>query len=427
MIKINSFEVENIKRVKAVRMQPVENGLTVIGGRNEQGKTSVLDAIAWALGGDKFRPTEPYREGSAVPPELHVRLSNGLIVERKGKNGSLKVIDANGNKGGQQLLNEFIDQLALNLPKFMASSNHEKADTLLKIIGVGDQLHELDTQEQQLYNRRTEIGRIADQKKKYAAELVSYPDAPKEPVSATELIQQQQAILAKNGENQKKREQKDKCDAKVASLDQKIAAAKKVLADLQMEMDQAVLDQQVAAKSAEQLRDESTAELEASLANIEAINVKVRSNAAKEAAEIDAEGYGKQYDDLTGEINDIRKQRTDLLNNADLPLPELSVRDGVLTYKGFAWDNMSGSAQLKVATAIVRKLNPQCGFVLVDKLEQMDTDTLAEFGQWAESQGLQIIATRVSTGPECSIIIQDGYVAQPEAKPVAKQWKAGEF
>ena len=89
---------------------------------------------------------------------------------------------------------------------------------------------------------------------------------------------------------------------------------------------------------------------------------------------------------------------------------------------------MSGSDRLKVATAIVRKLNPRCGFVLLDKLEQMDISTLNEFGSWLEQEGLQAIATRVSTGDECGIIISDGYVAgQEEVSEKKKEWKEGEF
>lgn len=65
-IKINALEIENVKRVKAVAFEPTENGLTIIGGRNGQGKTSVLDSIAWALGGGKFEPSEPRREGSIM-------------------------------------------------------------------------------------------------------------------------------------------------------------------------------------------------------------------------------------------------------------------------------------------------------------------------------------------------------------------------
>ena len=77
---------------------------------------------------------------------------------------------------------------------------------------------------------------------------------------------------------------------------------------------------------------------------------------------------------------------------------------------------MSGSDRLKVATAIVRELNPKCGFVLLDKLEQMDRTTLQEFGEWLEAEGLQAIATRVSTGDECSILIEDGYVSGQERR-----------
>ena len=92
---------------------------------------------------------------------------------------------------------------------------------------------------------------------------------------------------------------------------------------------------------------------------------------------------------------------------------------------------MSSSDQLKVSVAIIRKLNPKCGFVLLDKLEQMDLDTLREFGAWLEAEDLQAIATRVSTGDECSIIIEDGYV-KGEDQPVqeaqeAPKRKAGEF
>lgn len=126
MVKINELQIENVKRIKAVQIIPEKTGLTVIGGKNAQGKTSVLDSIAWALGGDRFRPSQPKREGANTSPYLHIVLSNGLVVERKGENSSLKVIDPNGNKGGQQLLNEFVEQLALNLPKFINQSNKKK-------------------------------------------------------------------------------------------------------------------------------------------------------------------------------------------------------------------------------------------------------------------------------------------------------------
>lgn len=440
MVTINKLEIENVKRIKAVKIEPSASGLTVIGGNNNQGKTSVLDSIAWALGGNKYKPSKAEREGSMVPPTLKVTLSNGLIVERKGKNSSLKVIDPNGQKAGQQLLDSFVEELAINLPKFMESTPKDKANTLLQIIGVGDQLAELELKEKEIYNQRHAIGVIADQKEKFAKEQPYYPDAPKELVSISELIQQQQAILAKNGENARKRQNVtviqqnyDFKKAEVEDFKQKLKQAEAQLAQLENDLS-------IAQTDVMDLHDESTAEIEENIARIDETNRRVRANLDKDKAEDDAKQQREQYNQLTNEIEAVRQQKTDLLTNAGLPLEGLSVDDGKLLYQGQEWDNMSGSQQLMVATAIVRKLKPECGFVLIDKLEQMDQITLEQFGNWLEQESLQAIATRVSTGDECAVIIEDGYSIENKAlnkqisevgaqldKVKAQGWQAGKF
>ena len=285
-----------------------------------------------------------------------------------------------------------------------------------------------------MYDKRTFTGQLAAQKKHFAEELISYPDAPEEPVSASDLIRQQQEILARNGENQRKRTQ-------LAQLSDLLERQKKVVADLEFQLTgekQRLVtmqaDVKIAQTAAEDLQDESTAELEASIRDIEEINQKVRANLEKSRAEDEAARYASDYDKLTEAITRKRADRMALLNGADLPLPELSVEDGALTYKGKHWRDMSGSDQLRVAAAIVRRLNPDCGFVLLDKLEQMDMTTLQEFSAWLEAEHLQAIATRVSTGSECQIIIEDGMVKDAEPtlppvteKPQQKSWTKGAF
>lgn len=428
-VKINALELENVKRIKAVKIDPTQNGLTIIGGDNNQGKTSVLDSIAWALGGDRNKPSNAVREGSTIPPLLKVTLSNGIIVERKGKNSSLKVTDPSGKKAGQTLLDSFIEQLALNLPAFMNKSNKEKANVLLNIIGVGDQLAVFNHKENELYQERLTVGRIADQKAKFAKEQLFYEGIPADIISPQELINQQQAILAKNGENQRKREKVTQYEYQVKTLTDEVARLEQMLQQKNEELNKATYDLSMAKTDALDLQDQSTDELEKNLAEIEEVNRKIRANLDKEKAEEEAKGYKAQYDNLSLQIDEVRKQKYDLLNNADLPLNELSIEDNELTYKGKKWDSMSGSDQLRVSTAIVRKLNPDCGFVLLDKLEQMDLKTLTEFNAWLEQEGLQAIATRVSTGDECSVIIEDGYVKEDVQSAVENkpQWKAGEF
>lgn len=439
MVKITSFEAENVKRIKAVQFTPSEDGLTIIGGKNANGKTSVLDSIVYALGGEKYRPKNFNRDGSAVPGKIKIELSNGLIVERSGKNATLKVTDPTGHKAGQKLLNEFIEPLALNLPKFLNASDKEKGETLLQIIGVGEELAELDKQGNLIYGERTLVGRDADKKSKLAEALEYYPDAPEELVSASELIKQQQEILAKNGRNEEFRQKAIDLEKKEALAWEKVTLAQAELEkaqarleELKKEFNEVSEAKEAAFFDASKLEDESTAEIEENIANIEEINRRVRANLTKANALDEAEQLRNEYENLTDDLNEVRNKRKALLDSADLPLEGLSVNEGALVYKGQQWSDMSGAEQLIVATAIVRKLNPECGFVLMDKLEQMDTDTLTEFGSWLEAEGLQVIATRVSTGEECSIIIEDGTVAESQVKEekpkfVQKAWTPGEF
>ncbi len=439
-VKITALEAENVKRIKAVALTPAPTGLTLVGGNNNQGKTSVLDALAWALGGEKFRPNAAQRDGAVAPAHLRVTLSNGVVVERKGKNSSLTVTDPTGRRSGQQLLNAFVEPLALDLPRFMEASDKEKADILLRIIGIGNELHLRDMEIKSIYDKRTFTGQLAQQKKHFADELISYPDAPEQPLSASDLIRRQQDILARNGENQRLRQQaqelarqEQQCLDELKRTRERIAELEKLREELDTKHTKLFNQRKNAEKTVDQLQDESTAELEASIQSIEETNRKVRANLEKARAEDEAAKYASDYDKLTDSLEQKRKERLDLLNGADLPLPELSVEDGALTYKGKRWRDMSGSDQLRVAAAIVRRLNPDCGFVLLDKLEQMDMTTLEEFGRWLEAEGLQAIATRVSTGSECQIIIEDGMVKGADlpvlsaAPTQTRTWTKGAF
>ena len=420
-IKINSFELENVKRIKAVQLEPSEKGLTIIGGDNAQGKTSVLDAIAWALGGNKYKPSKPTREGSSVPAALKIVLSNGIIVERKGKAGALKVTDPSGLKGTQGLLDSFINEFALDLPKFMQMNDKDKSTTLLKVIGVGDQLDELEQKEKAFYQNRTETGRIKDRKKKAYENMPVFEEAPEALLDIKELLTQQQKIQKVNADNERIRQEAKNKAMNASYLKQKLDDIEKEYQKAKEASEKAFMEAEEASAELDSLIDIDTSSIEEQISSIEEINSKVRANFERKKAYKEYEELQSEYDDYTAALNDVKEQKVKLLDNADLPLEGLSVEEGRLTYLGQNWDNMSGSQQLKVATAICKAINPKCGFVLLDKLEQMDMKTLNEFGSWLEKEGLQAIATRVSQGDECSVIIEDGYIKKEE--PAEHKWE----
>lgn len=419
-VKITSLELENVKRIRAVQIVPTKDGLTVIGGRNGQGKTSVLDAIAWALGGKKMQPDNPNRDGAATPAKLHVELSNGIVVERRGKNGTLYVTDMTGKKGTQKLLDEFLSHLALCLPSFINGTDKDRTTALLQTLGIDQQLASYDGKIKATMEERKVVGRDAKQRRSYANGLPKHSDAPEEPVSVGELSTSLMEAHNVNRENQRKRDRAFRLKSDHEALADEIAHLQQRLEQMEAGYEAEEAEVNAAFKEAMACEDVDTTEIEASIANIESINAKVRDNQRRAEADLAAQRAEKAYQDMTESIETMRRQRVALLDNAPLPLDGLSVNeDMALTYNGQTWGDMSGSEQLRVATAIVRATKPDCGFVLVDGLEQLDSQTLDEFGAWAQSEGLQVIGTRVGTDDSCTIVIEDGKVeGQSLGEPV---------
>ena len=391
--------MENVKRIRAIRLEPSADGLTIIGGKNAQGKTSVLDGIAYALGGEKYAPSNLRREGAIADTVIHIETDDGLVIERKGKNTSLTVTDKDGKRHGQAILDAIIGKMAIDLPKFLNANDKAKADTLLQILGIGDDLAKLEREEKAKYDTRTTVGRMAEQKKKAAADMPWHDDVPEKKLSVEKLIEQQQEVLGRNGVKQKLR---DDIEANKRHLATYKAQLKEITEAI------ARLEENIAKAESSDLELEDVSELKSKIANFEAINEKIAENQAKLRREEEAADLSDQYDSLTVEINEIRKKRMELLNGCDLPYPGLTVEEGILKLDGKAWDCMSGAQQMIVGCAIASRLNPKCKFVLLDKLEQLDLETLAEFDNWLKENDLQCIATRVSTGEECSLIIEDG-------------------
>ncbi len=417
-VKITALELENVKRVRAVALSPSPTGLTVIGGRNAQGKTSVLDGIVYALGGEKHRPTNLQHEGALADARIELRLSNGLVVERKGKNAALKVTDPTGKKSGQKVLDDFVEELALDLPKFLAMPDDEKAVVLLKTLGIGDQLKALDEEERAAYEKRHAYGVVADQKLKFWREMPEYHDCPEQLVSASALIGKSQEILSRNGERARARARLVEIQREHDSAAAEVERMEKLLTDASARYAAAASKLELA-RSEPIPADESTAEIQRQIDELETTNAKVRANADKAKAKEDSDACQAEYSRLTEAVEAIRDRRRQLLAGAQMPMDELTIGKNAkerpcLLYKGQPWDCMSGMEQMRVAVSIVRRLKPECGFVLLDGLESFDMDELAKFAAWLESNGLQAIATRVSDGAECSVVIEDGVLKEEE-------------
>jgi hypothetical protein len=435
-VKINQFEVENVKRVKAIAYDCAGETLTVIGGGNAQGKTSVLDAIMWTLGGDRYKPGTPMREG-AEKLATKVTMSNGIVVERRGQ-GSLKVTSPDG-RSGQALLNEFVNQFALDLPKFMNVSAIEKARMLLELYpDLGAKLQELGEEIKRMFDERHALGQIATRKQKHAEDLPFNKGVPEEPLSGKEMTGKLQEALAVNARNAETRRragavarQIDQADGeirqqqqRISELEARLVQERDRLADMQGKAAGLKLESKQAQEAIADLRDVDTTALEKEMEEIDSINARIRSNLDKRKAEAESADMQEQYREISQKLDELRAERIKLLSGVEMPLDGLQINEeGDLLFNDHPWDCMSGAEQLRVAVAISAAVKPECGFVLLDGMERMDIKQLRQFAAWLEARGLQAIGTRVSTGDECSIVIEDGQEAgnAPAAKTTAKK------
>jgi len=334
----------------------------------------------------------------------------------------LKIDAPHSDKSGQGLLNEFINSFALNLSSFLTITDKARAAILLEIIGVD--LTPFDEKSAKLEADRLAIGRL-EVKAKGHAESMPYDEAAGATLmTPTDIMAELERMVNVNAKNRDIRERAEAFQANIKLQVSKINHAQKVLFDAEEKVKAAneeLKEQQdslarmegeykKATEQTEFLKDEDTTALKTKLAEIDAMNAQIRQNLERDKAFEDVATNHEEYLSLQRQIEDIRDEKQALLNGAHMPLEELSVENSILTYKGHAWDCMSHAEQLVAATAICQAINPNMGFVLIDKLESMDVKTLREFGAWLEKEGLQAITTRVSKGSECSVIIEDGLV-----------------
>ena len=444
-MQIHEVTISDVKRVKFVNFKPQSDKLTVIGGKNGQGKSSSLHAIAFALGGEPFRPSNLQREGAEEYPYIKVEMDNGLVLERKGKNSDLTITDPTGKLGGQAILNKVLTKLALNLSEFINSNDKEKCKYLLQIVEDGDLLLKIDEEEQTLYMERRELYDRVQRKKKAAEEMPHYLDVGLELIQPTELLAKQNWILTRNAEVKaakakveankmalKKSQQTILAlDDQKTSLEKQIEGIKRQIELTESQMKTAVEEAKVLEKIVKDsenqaFEEESLDEVKRELAEFSKKNEKIQANILQKKCMEEADALELQYKELTVKIEDARNRKQELLAKTNLPYPGLSVNGGRLTLNGKYWDCMSGSEQITIACALISRLKPDCRFILVDKLEQYDEDQLAGLDKWCEDNQFQIIGTRVSTGDENSLIIQDGLVLGAEpvmVKPVVGKRK----
>ncbi|WP_065961207.1 AAA family ATPase [Curtobacterium sp. UCD-KPL2560] len=416
-LRVLALNVENYKRLTAVEIRP-DGDVVLIGGRNAQGKTSILDAIYAVLkGGAAARETvQPIRDGQdTAVARLEIGDEHGTVAYvatrrwTKDDAGTLTVESSDHARfsSPQKLLDGMLGSITLDPLAFTRMDAKKQLATLIDALGdsLGFDPVKLDAERKGVYDRRTEVGRAVT---RLEGQLGSYPapdpTVPAEEVSAADLLATVEAVSRQN-----------------RAIDTAIETARQARADRERAADALVAAQNaltaattratetVAAARALGDRDDPQPFLD-QLAELDKVNERVRQQRDRAALAEELSDRKREQAQHTLRLEEIDRQKADGIAAAKLPVPGLGFDADGVTLNGIPFSQASTAEQVRVSTALAMAGDPTIRVMRIDGGESLDSDSLAIVEQLAAEKSYQVWISRVDESRSVGFTIEDGTV-----------------
>lgn len=439
-MKVIELYAENVKRIEAVLIKPQGN-LVEITGENEQGKTSVLDTLWWAFGGQDEIQSMPIRIGEKKARididlgELKVtRFFN--LQEDGGYTTRLEIRNAEGFKASspQALLDKAVGRLTMDPLAFMKAKPADQAKQLRSLV-PGFDFAKNDAEFKQAYDARTETGR---QIRLLEAQLVSFRDLPaeipkwrdpkdlmmkldtahhfnaaidedlrnreaqkaelaKKQAHIEEIVRQKLALQAEIEEHRQA----------IAVLEGRIDTGEKLLAEASADCD--AFEKKVKTQPAP-MQKADTEEIRKEMDQLQIDNALAEKAKARDKLAADVKALQVASNDLTRMLEKRKDDEIKAMKDAKLPVEDLAFSDAGVTIKGHPLDQASASQQLRLSVAVAIAMNPKLRVMRIVDGSLLGRAQMAELETIANEQDYQIWIERVATGEDIGIVIEDGRV-----------------
>jgi DNA repair exonuclease SbcCD ATPase subunit len=430
-LRIVRFFAENVKRIKVVEVVPQKDAsMVVIGGQNDAGKSSCLDAIEMALAGARSHPAEPLRKG-AKSGRVVLDLGDIIVTRTFTRGDTALVVESKAGKkfaGPQAMLDKLYGELTFDPLEFERQDVKKQAETLRKLVGLD--FSDLDKVREKLYADRTLENKTLGMLQASLAGIERYEDAPEAEVSVQALSAELEAAEAISRQAQEaaraaaERHQalgaakasREGAEAEVQRLERQLAAAKERAEQLQVAEDAALTAlqaAQAAAMAAERLVPD-TAPLHASLKAAEGLNEKVRANASYAAQEAALVEQRRSCEDLTHQIEAVDEEKARRLADAAYPVPGLSMSEaGDVLFSGIPFEQASTSDRIRVSVAMGLALHPKLKVLLVRDGSLIGEKKLQVIEEMVREAGAQLWLEMMQEEPSgrTTVFIEDGMVA----------------
>src|SRR3990167_8825883 len=410
-MKILKLTAENVKKLRAVEITPTGE-LVEITGKNGAGKTSVLDAIWWALAGTKHIQAVPIRTGAT---KARIRLDLGeLIVERRftpvGSTLTVEKADGARYTSPQGILDALLGALTFDPLAFVGQEPREQFETLRRLVTLEVDVDQLDALNRGDFDLRTEINRDAKTKRAQADGIAVRAGVPEAAIDTAALKDAMGAAAAHNADLEARKGRRAAAAQNIVT-GRDAATAKRMERDrfrhLADELDRAAVD-------LEANTDALQAKLDAAPALPDPVDVAALRTALDSAEELEGQARA-----LTDTMEARERTKAEAIAKAPMPVPGLGFGEGLVTFDGVPFDQAETSAQIRVGVAIAMAANPKLRVIRIKEGSFLDQDNLALIAEMARAHDYQVGLERVDTSGKVGVVIDDGQVVAVNGEPVA--------
>lgn len=433
-MKILRLQAENIKRLVAVEITPSGN-VVEITGKNGNGKTSVLDAIYFALGGNRVIQSKPVRDGEEsgyCTLDLgDYKVTRKFKVKPDGEyTTSVVVENRDGFKAGnpQEVLNGLLGEFTFDPLAFSRMKAREQVVALRALV-PGYDFAAADKANKDDADERTDVNRRAKNLRSQADGIAIPADAPVERIDGNALIAELEQAGAHNADIERQKSERSRMaaeiEAKLHTRDLWIGRAKELrdrIREIERQIAEVERDARLAGDTAAELQ--STLDAMPGLPEpIDTADVRRKIDAAREANNhvearerrdyflAEAKAQEQRSDALSKAIDDRKAAAAKAVREAKLPVSGLEITEDAVLLNGQPFEQASDAEQLRVSIAVAGAMNPTLRVVRVRDGSLLDEDSMAALARYADENGLQVWIETVSSSRQSAIVIEDGMVA----------------
>lgn len=422
---IIKLEASNVKRLTAVKITP-QGKVVKITGKNDQGKSSVLDSIWYALGGVENIPEDPIRAGA---DEAKIMLDLGeMTVTRKMRRkedatftSSLIVENKDGTrpKSPQTLLNELVGKFTLDPLAFSRLPPKGQFDAL-KMLVPGLDLDAMKAANDTDYEKRTAENRRAKEALAAAA-AIQVPEEKVEKVDEAPIL----ADMAKAGDHNKgiqdQAQRRKDAAARVETLQKSNEDAREEIDRLTKMIE--ILKSTISsdegtvqiltkklAEAAPLAEPLDTVKLSEALVAARAANDIADKQALRDGYRKTAEGHEKAAEALTESMKARDEEKNAAISKAKFPVEGLSLGDEEVLINGHPFNQAASSQKIKTSVALAMAADPQIRVLRIMDGSLLDSEAMKVITDMAEEKDFQVWIEAVSEGNGAGIVIEDGHV-----------------